>query len=99
MTHDSDLVLIGIGEAGYGMREPTTEELAAYEASKTNEFKLDATKLRQAIADKARLETMGDQFGTCPACADEGHDVALDCEYRCGECNAAFEPDEAIYED
>ncbi len=58
-THSSDdLVLIGIGEAGYGMREPTSEELAAYEASKTNEFNLGATKLRQAVADKARLDAL-----------------------------------------
>ena len=58
MTHDNDLVLIGIGEAGYGFREPTAEELAAYETSKANEFKLDPEKLRQAVADKARLDAL-----------------------------------------
>lgn len=34
MVRDSDLVLIGIGEAGYNLRPPTAEELEAYEASK-----------------------------------------------------------------
>ena len=57
--NDNDLVLIGIGEAGYGFREPTRDELESYEASKALEaFTLDPMKLRKANADKARLDQL-----------------------------------------
>lgn len=49
MTRDSDLVLIGIGEAGYGMRPPTEQELADYQAE---------LEERQEIAQELRLGTI-----------------------------------------
>ena len=55
----NDLVLIGIGEAGWKMRKPTAEEVASYEASKNApSFLLDPAKLQKALADKKRLDEM-----------------------------------------
>ena len=49
MTNDNDLVLIAIGEAGYGLRPPTEQELSDYQAE---------LEERREIAQELRLGTM-----------------------------------------
>ncbi len=56
MKRDNDLVLIGIGEAGYGFREPTRDELEAYEASKGIEADGECQQQHDIADYEAELE-------------------------------------------